>query len=106
MYSIRVIFINSISLIIVNGNKLLKKQLLLICFLIKWSRKGVNDLFLMYSYGIFKRTQRLPLFHPYFIDYGGNKEFFYLMLNTMGSYREINLMNRISIFLISFRFCY
>ena len=35
-------------------------------------------------YGIFKRTIDLPLFHPYFMNYGGNKESFYDVLNTMG----------------------
>ena len=39
---------------------------------------------ILYSYGIFKRTINLPLFHPYFINYGANKEQYYNVLNTMG----------------------
>ena len=39
---------------------------------------------MIYRYGIIKRTKNLPLFHPYYINYGGNKEEFYLILNTMG----------------------
>ena len=32
-------------------------------------------------YGIFKRSKQLPLFHPYFYNYGRNKEEFYRTLN-------------------------
>ena len=32
---------------------------------------------------IFKRTKELPLFHPYFINYMGNKLHYYTVLNTM-----------------------
>lgn len=35
-------------------------------------------------YGVFKRARNLPLFHPYFINYGGNKEQYFNVLNTMG----------------------
>ena len=34
-------------------------------------------------YGVFKRTRNLPLFYPYFINYQGNKEHYYNVLNTM-----------------------
>ena len=37
----------------------------------------------MEPYGIFKRTTNTPLFHPYFINYGQNKEQFYNVLKTM-----------------------
>ena len=57
-------------------------------------------------YGIIKRTKNLPLFHPYYLNYGGNKEEFYLILNTMGCSRWIDLMNRLSVFLNVCRFCY
>ena len=39
---------------------------------------------LMNSYGIFKRTMNLPLFHPYYINYGYNKVNYYKVLTTMG----------------------
>ena len=39
---------------------------------------------LMEPYGIIKRTMNTPLFHPYYINYGGDKEDFYRVLNTMG----------------------
>ena len=38
----------------------------------------------IFRYGIFKRTLNTPLFNPFFINYGGNKEEFYNVLNTMG----------------------
>ena len=57
-------------------------------------------------YGIIKRTKNLPLFHPYYLNYGGNKEEFYLILNTMGCCRWDDLMNRLSVFLNVCRFCY
>ena len=41
---------------------------------------AIND---KYRYGVFKRTRNLPLFHPYFINYQGNKEHYYNVLNTM-----------------------
>lgn len=39
---------------------------------------------LLYRYGVFKRTPQTPLYHPYFINYGKDKEDFYRVLNTMG----------------------
>ena len=61
---------------------------------------------MIHRYGIIKRTKNLPLFHPYYLNYGGNKEEFYLILNTMGCCRWIDLMNRLSVFLNVIRFCY
>lgn len=38
---------------------------------------------LINRYGIIKRTINTPLFNPYFINYGRDKEDFYRVLNTM-----------------------
>ena len=48
-----------------------------------WNRDDSLLTGLLTRYGIFKRTINLPLFHPYYINYGRNKEDFYRVLNTM-----------------------
>ena len=54
-------------------------------------------------YGIFKRTKSLPLFHPYFINYMGNKVHYYTVLNTLSIYYLISL-SRLSLFYYVIRF--
>lgn len=38
-------------------------------------------------YGVFRRSVLNPIFHPYFFDYGGDKQEFYIRLRHVGSRR-------------------
>ena len=56
----------------------------------------LTDSTFMNRYGIFKRTMSIPLYNPYFVNYGGDKEFFFFELNTLGRFSTLILLKIIT----------